>query len=77
MGTLALRGCAVIAMAPEKLNQFLAVNSRKSWIAVSAVILAMTTALASATPQPHYAGTDPWAGGDTFGNCTPADARGE
>jgi len=54
MGTLALRGCAVIAMAHEKLNQFLAVHSRKSWIAVSAVVLAMTTALASqTTPRPN------------------------
>ncbi len=50
---VALRGCPVIAMAPQKLDQVLAVNSWKRWIVVSAVVLAMTAALASqTTPRP-------------------------
>jgi subtilase family serine protease len=41
-------------MAPEKLNRFLAVNSWKRWIVLSAVVLAMTAVLASqTTPRPN------------------------
>jgi len=41
-------------MAPRKLDQFLATNGWKRWIAVSAVVLAMTAALASqTTPRPN------------------------
>jgi len=41
----------VIAMAPQKLNQFLAVNSRKRWISVLAAVFAMTAGLASQTTE--------------------------